>query len=417
MKKFLFLVLLLTVFICTSTVLVSCGMNDDENMPEGEMPMPLMNSIISFENVLGAKDFVQGGLFVGVGSAEVNMPVVLPGQSISFKFHAGRGQALMLTTMYGASKDWFFAPDNPGIMLYKEDGMPMTGDVSKYIKLWDNGTKKGTTDTKEDANIMMVSGVDASKLMKLELSYKAPTSEFELTLTNTSGGSMNETPFSPGAWVISNVMGGNLLNSMPFYKAGAKANPEITAIAEMGNTVPMGKKITENTGILTGISPILIVVYSGNRNPIYEVGKKDAGIGLKNLAQTGDVTRLKTALEKMPEVRGVYVAGNAPIGPGEKVEIAFEFAKNDRIAYATMFGYSNDWFYANESVIDAMYKGDVTSKTALFDNGTAVDQYPGAGNGQALFKGMSEKEDMEIKKVGDMYPVPVVNKVLKINIR
>ena len=52
-----------------------------------------------------------------------------------------------------------------------------------------------------------------------------------------------------------------------------------------------------------------------------------------------------------------------------------------------MFGFSNDWFYANEVSIDATVKGELSSKTALFDSGTGVDQYPGAGNRQALFGG------------------------------
>ncbi|MCD8182805.1 MAG: spondin domain-containing protein [Bacteroides sp.] len=208
MKKYL---LAATMVALVSTALVSCG-DDEKDMPK------LTSSAISFENVLEPKDFVESGTFVGMGDDKVMAPVVLPGQSISFTFHAGKGQALMFATMYGASKDWFFAPENPGIQLYKNDGTPMTGDVSSQIKLWDNGTKVGMTDEKENANIMMVPGVDASKLMKLELGYTAGSSEFKLTITNTSGGSTNATPFSPGVWAVSNVFNGKLLNDMPFIK-------------------------------------------------------------------------------------------------------------------------------------------------------------------------------------------------------
>ena len=65
----------------------------------------------------------------------------------------------------------------------------------------------------------MVPNVDASKLMKLNLTYDDTASEFTLSITNTSGGTMNETPFSPGVWAVSNILGGKLLNEMPFYKA------------------------------------------------------------------------------------------------------------------------------------------------------------------------------------------------------
>lgn len=408
MKKYLVAVAAIAL---ASTVFTSCSNDDDEQMPV------TTTSVISFANVLEPKDFVESGTFVGMGSAEVNAPVVLPGQSISFTFHAGKGQALMFATMYGASKDWFFAPENPGIKLYDDNGIAMTGDVSAQIKLWNNGTKMGMTDEKEDANIMMVPEVDASKLMKLELNYTASSSEFKLTITNTSGGTMNETPFSPGVWSISNVFGGKLLNGMPFYEAGKKSNAEITAIAQMGNNEPLGKKISANTSIITGISPAVVVVYTGDVNPIYELGKKDAGMGLKNLAQMGDGSVLKASLEKMTNVKKVYIAGNAPIAPGEETEVQFEATENDHIAYATMFGYSNDWFYANDVVISAKFKGDVTGQTALFDDGTAVSQYPGAGNAQGLFTGKPEMETLPIMKVDDTFPVPAINKVIKVTIR
>ena len=82
-----------------------------------------------------------------------------------------------------------------------------------------------------------------------------------------------------------------------------------------------------------------------------------------------------------------------------------------------MFGYSNDWFYANDTPIPANFKGDITQNTALFDDGTAVDQYPGAGNAQGIFTGKPEKEDKQIMKVDKTFPVPEINKVLKVIIR
>lgn len=48
----------------------------------------------------------------------------------------------------------------------------------------------------------------------------------------------------------------------------------------------------------------------------------------------------------------------------------FKAEPGDKIAYVTMFGFSNDWFYANETNIDATVKGDLSSKTVLFDSGT-----------------------------------------------
>ena len=91
MKKYL---LAVTMFLLATTALVSCSNDDEKNMPES------MSSVISFENILEVKDFVESGTFMGIGNTDVNAPVILPGQSINFTFHAGKGQALMFATMY-----------------------------------------------------------------------------------------------------------------------------------------------------------------------------------------------------------------------------------------------------------------------------------------------------------------------------
>ena len=108
----------------TAGILSSCNDSTNDMTPQPQQ------GTFTVENVVQNKDFVQSGAFQGTGSATVQLPVVLPGQSISFKFNAGKGQRLMFATMYGASKDWFFAPENPGIKLYNDNGTPITGDIS-----------------------------------------------------------------------------------------------------------------------------------------------------------------------------------------------------------------------------------------------------------------------------------------------
>ena len=322
----------------------------------------------------------------------------------------------MLATMYGASKDWFFASQQPGIKLFDTNGNAITGDVSSSVLLWDNGTKDNTTGQAESKPVMQVPNVNASQLMKLNLAYNDVTSEFTLTITNTSAGTANETPFSPGVWAVSNYNGSQLLNNAPFFTPNSLSNPEITDIAQMGNISKMVTKLNANTGIMTGLSPTLVVVYRGDKNPIYELGKTDSGMGLKDIAQFGNVTKLQNSLKSLPNVKGVYIAGNAPVAPGNKVTTNFNADPGDKIAYATMFGFSNDWFYANEQNIDANMKGDLTSKTVLFDSGTGVDQYPGAGNHQALFGGTPQSENMVISKVGTQYPIPAAQNVIKVTV-
>lgn len=389
-----------------STLIWSCSTDDmTTNQPQ--------TGNFTVENVSELKDFVQSGTFRGAGDP----PVVFPGQSVTIKFNAGKGQHLAFATMYGASKDWFFAPENPGLKLYDDNGGAITGDVSSQIRLWDNGSKDDISGAPESKIISQIPGVDASSLMNLNLAYNLEKSEFTLTIRNTSGGTAYETPFSPGVWAVSNTLGGELLNKAPFFEAGKMSNPEITQIAEAGNNEPAAMKAMANTGIITGLSPVLVVVYSGSENPIFKLGERDRGNGLKEVAQKGDPTQLKASLSAMNNVREVYVLGNAPIAPGAKVMANIKGNPGDQIAYVSMFGYSDDWFYANNSEIKLQSKGDLTSKTELYDDGTALDQYPGAGNAQALFGGTPVAEDQPIGIVGDGFPVPAVNKILKVTLQ
>lgn len=405
MKKNLFKITAITAGIFATFSLSSC--DDRDNMMENLS----QQRTITFENVVVPKDFVQSGRFQGAG-----IPIIAPGQSVTIKFSAGKAQSLMFATMYGASKDWFFASKQPGIKLFDNNGNAITGDVSSEVLLWDNGTKNNTTGQAENNPIAQVPGVNASQLMKLDLAFDDASSEFTLTITNTSGGTANETPFSPGVWAVSNYNGSQLLNPAPFFTPNALSNPEITDIAQMGNTDKMVTKLNANTGIMTGLSPALVVVYRGEKNPIYELGQLDAGKGLKDISQFGDVSKLQNSLQSLPNVKGVYVAGNAPVSPGQKISTSFEANSEDKIAYVTMFGFSNDWFFANEEVINTNTIGDISTKTSLFDSGTGVNQYPGAGNHQALFGGMPQPENIVISKVGNEYPVPPVQNVIKVTI-
>ncbi len=412
MKKNLFKVGFPVIAFVATSVFLSCSKNED-------MGTPMSNDTRTFmvENIVTPKLFVESGTFKGVGNKEVNLPVILPGQSIHFKFNAGKNQTLMFVTMYGKSKDWFFASEQPGIKLFDNQGMAVTGDVSSQVKLWDNGTKNDETGADESNPIREVRNVDASKLMRLTLAYEESTSEFTLTLTNTSAGTGHETPFSPGVWAVSTFDGNKLLAEKPFFSPGEKSNPEISDIAQKGDVEKLKANVEANTGIITGISPVLLVVYQGAKNPIYELDKRESGMGLKELSQTGNADKLKESLKKMNGVKEVYVVGNSPIGPGQKGMVQYKATKGDLLAYASMFGFSNDWFYANEKAVSALSADNITKNTGLFDSGTGVDQFPGAGNRQALFGGMPQAESKPVTKVGNTFPVPPVEQVLRITIK
>ncbi|QJB38616.1 spondin domain-containing protein [Chitinophaga oryzae] len=412
------------------------------NKDDGDMNMP-SSPTITIENVLDSRPLVESGTFKNTGSS----PVIMPGESISIRFSAGKGQAVSFATMYGWSNDLFFAPANPGIKVYKDDGTPIEGDVSGQIMLWDNGTRinqapgasvthPGTAETTAK-NVTAVNGTDsqgntyapASSLMKASLHYNG-NSIFTLTITNTSGGTSNPTPFSPGVWAVSYAAGGNLLSPNPLYESGKPSANGLTNIAEMGDNSVLGNYIQGQTGIFTPLSPILVVVYNGIDNPIYQTGEKDRGQGLKKLAQTGDAGELAAYLKTVKGVKNVYVlpAPNTTVllpksgmQAGGKVSQQLSITSGDRIAIATMYGLSNDWFFASKgNGTDASQAGDISGSVGLFDDGTAADQYPGAGISQANFGGTPQPENkniMEVPNPNAFTTLPAIPNIIKVTLQ
>lgn len=419
MKKFILSTAFMAVTFFTATWLVSCSDDDDNPQPPG-------NAVISFENVTPKKLFVQSGTF-GEES------LIMPDDQVSFTFNAGKGQRLMFATMYAYSDDMFFAPENPGIQLFDDNGRAITGDVSDQIKMWDNGTRTNqvpgpnlSPGQAEAANVTQVQGMDAqqntypaaSELMRLELTYNSVNSQFTATITNISRGNTRETPFSPGVWAISNIVDGDdLASEFPLYHAGEKTTAALTALAENGNNGPLAEYLEQNTGIITSLSKAIVVVYTGETNPLYTLNQRDPGVGMKQLAEKGDPEPLKDYLERMRLVRRVYIVGDDPIESGERMESQFEAYEGENIAFATMFGYSNDWFFTNGTTISAVQKGDVSSRVVLLDNGTAVSQYPGAGNSQALFDGTNQLEQNNVTPVDNTYPLPAITNMIKVTLR
>ncbi|HVW61717.1 MAG TPA: spondin domain-containing protein [Puia sp.] len=409
-----------------------------EGHPGGAAPQM---KTITVENVLHSQPLVESGTFQGAGSPAL----ILPGQSTTITFSAAKGEALSFATMYGWSNDLFFAPANPGIQVYDNNGNPIEGDVSGQVKLWDNGTrinqKPGATvnhpGTADSKNITEVSGTDAqgntylaaSQLVKATLKYNG-NSSFTLTLMNISGGTANETPLSPGVWAISYIVGGNLLMPAPLYAAGQPTAHGLTNIAEAGDNSQLSAYVTGITGIFTPLSPVLVVVYNGIDDPIYKVGEADRGKGLKYLAQRGIADTLANYLKGLKGVKNVYILPDPaskvllPVingQAGSNVSQELTVVKGDRLAIATMYGFSNDWFFATPpDGVDATQTGDLSGSIQLYNDGTAIDQFPGAGVTQFNLAGTPLVEDQPITVVPNpnaFNTLPTIPNIIKINLQ
>ena len=67
---------------------------------------------------------------------------IRPGDSFEFTITAMPGMKLFMTQMFGQSNDWFYSPGANGIALFDAKGMPVSGDITDQLYLWDAGTEK-----------------------------------------------------------------------------------------------------------------------------------------------------------------------------------------------------------------------------------------------------------------------------------
>jgi hypothetical protein len=65
---------------------------------------------------------------------------ITPGSAYEFTVSAAPGDRLSITLMMGQSNDWFYAPGESGIELFK-NGQAISGDIAPQLVMWDAGTE------------------------------------------------------------------------------------------------------------------------------------------------------------------------------------------------------------------------------------------------------------------------------------
>jgi hypothetical protein len=114
----------------------------------------------------------------------------------------------------------------------------------------------------------------------------------------------------------------------------------------------------------------------------------------------------------------------APILPGGAYEFTFPAEKGMKLNFITMYGQSNDLFYAPEKAIDLFVdgeaiSGDITDKLILWDAGTEINQAPGIGDSQAPRQKAANtgaEEKGVVGSVKDGFSYPNTKDVLKVTI-
>ena len=80
-----------------------------------------------------------GSVAIPVGEAGAGP--LFPGHTYTFTVTAEPGEYLSFASMLGQTNDVFFGFGSTGLALYDMGGMPISGDVSNQVMLWDAGTE------------------------------------------------------------------------------------------------------------------------------------------------------------------------------------------------------------------------------------------------------------------------------------
>ena len=197
---------------------------------------------------------------------------------------------------------------------------------------------------------------------------------------------------------------------------------------------PDGMKAKDGTKWSFAMSPGLCIVHTNNA-PVFSAGKKDRGKGLERQAEEGNPAMLAESLKADKGVKSVVIFNTptgtdtpAPIIPGYAYECVFEAPAGSKLTITSMFGQSNDLFYAPDESGIALFNngkpisGDITAKIILWDAGTEVNEEPGVGPNQAPRQkapntGKEENGVVKnIKDVKDGFTYPKTASVMKITI-
>lgn len=97
------------------------------------------NPAMLAKSLKGAKGIKSVSVFNTPMGATAPGPIT-PGEAYEFTISAAPGDRLSITMMMGQSNDWFYAPAESGIELFK-NGEPINGDIAAQLVMWEAGTE------------------------------------------------------------------------------------------------------------------------------------------------------------------------------------------------------------------------------------------------------------------------------------
>jgi hypothetical protein len=269
-----------------------------------------------------------------------------------------------------------------------------------------------------------------SELIEVELEA-LPDSEtgFRVIIRNISGNASLPTPLAGLAWVIHTEDGPLFTSGEPDRGLG------LEDIAEDGDATNLATALGDDTGLISPLSPGVWAVHDGGVNPLFNSGSADLGEGLEDIAEDGDPAALASALNGKAGVTssGIFntpvgAGGPGPAIPGGAYEFSFTAEEGDYLSFMTMFVQSNDLFYTFPEGGIPLFNngnpmtGDMTGQVLLYDAGTEVNEFPGAGLNQVIRQSGADTGEEEngvvtnIDNVGDGFTYPAVGDIIRVTI-
>ncbi|NHF60134.1 hypothetical protein FK220_012320 [Flavobacteriaceae bacterium TP-CH-4] len=338
-------------------------------------------------------------------------PIVDADNFYEVNFKAVPGTRLSFSFMSVISNDWFFAPSGEGISLF-ENGMPVTGDVTGQVYLWDSGAEEedpatatsepdgATTGEPDDDNTVRVVEMDVTSKIGVYLSYGEESRYFTLRIENRRGTDAETDPIvlSPGLVVL------HAQDNPLFTQGEPDRGLGLAKIAVQGNPGDLFGWLTETgeTGAplrmsssFTVLSPGIVYAFSEESDPVFSQGEAAvAGSGIEDIAEDGNNGVMFDYITDQLQLPAAKSNETMPVGPGGSLTFDLEVPEGYKLGFNTMFVFSNDWFLSYNDMGYSLFNEDgsprsgaeATEKTYLYDAGTEADQPVGFGEDQAPFQ-------------------------------
>ena len=413
--------------IAIAFIFVSCN-DDDDDIQKVSATFK-----VTVKNVFTPKMYQASGA----------LGLIKPGESQEFSFNAGKGSYLSFANMFVKSNDLFYGFADTGLALYEASGDAVTGDVTMHVQLWDAGTEvnqepgngsnqplnqpEPNTGDMESGTVKVVNDgftyPTTEDVIEISITHDGGTM-FTVKIENNSATASIATPFAPGVWVVHS-------DQVKLFVSGSAASADLEKLVEDGDNVDLDTMLTDNSGYFSPFAPGAFAIHSSGIKPIFTNNSQDRGDGLEMLAEDGDPGDLAASLSSMKDISNSG-AFNTPVGasgpgalfPDNSYTFTFTAKEGDYLSLATMLVQSNDLFYAFADGGIALFSngiaktGNVTSQITLWDAGTEVNEFPGAGKNQPVRGGGNSgpAEGGTVKKVDDGFTYPSVANAIEVSI-